>query len=830
MVSCNNDEPEGSQNSAEDIEPNEKVRRKSFRKAGASPPSYRVKARPSESSERGEEDDSALESSMGQLSSHGSATDEGKKKVWKPPSKVDDQRLPSLSRTRKPVAAKWNPNASDSALFRTRKPASTKWNPNTSDSALSASKWNPDTSDSTLSASKWNPNASDAALSAAKWNPNASYPALGTPQHFVTPSTVKKDSMQWPSSKYDIVSPLLVGSPKVFPGRAPIGFKPLPTIIQWPPMGGMSLHQSKESKERTRGMTPEVTVKTRKTEFELHNREIVEQCAYNTPPESRPHMALRKDYQSEYPEDVGLPYFSEDEDDEIDRSGTFDDDEDYDGSSLESSSSDESFGPYRGMVERETRYRIRYDGPMSLPPVPDLDDRFLPSIIPNDGLPSLPNRFVDAAPSRPSRPGSFDSDDPYSEDMRPYVWITQMGGTTNADQMWKVKRGWDEGKADEEEDEHNVNNEDLYKKIKNLVGAPHSPHSPRDGLPKMPVRNWHVKKFVETDGEVDESLPEESVHGDEIEQRVVVIAEEARIEQAEREKEKEEYKKSEEYKKEKAEYKKEKAATAAKGAEDAPEEKPKPFYKVIRAWSVEDEDDEKNESKKEVGSAATEETDEEVPAGSDQSGDKNTGAEEVGDDGETEPPAPASAIIPPKSPTKTPLWWQRDDAKEKEARAIPHPPPSAAPTPPPSAAAPPPPPPVAPTPPLPPAPTPPPPPLPEKSPHTSAKSSKKKTAGHRSTSTRSVPAAPTPPPPPLPEKSPHTSAKSSKKKTAGHRSTSTRSVPAAPTPPPPLPEKSPHTSAKSSKKKTAGHRSTSTRSVPADKKSLERARGGEEGM
>jgi hypothetical protein len=70
----------------------------------------------------------------------------------------------------------------------------------------------------------------------------------------------------------------------------------------------------------------------------------------------------------------------------------------------------------------------------------------------------------------------------------------------------------------------------------------------------MPQRNWHVKKVVETDGEVDDRAYQKSrpVHDDEIEQRVAVMTEVARLEQAEREMAREEYQKyKEEYKKEK---------------------------------------------------------------------------------------------------------------------------------------------------------------------------------------------------------------------------------------------------------------------------------------
>jgi hypothetical protein len=599
MVSHIADEPEGAQNSVKDVAPNEIVRRRSFQKsaevgsgrpdnfispttkqkvwkawkAGIPPRGSRGKVWPpsSEPSELGEEDENALSASIGQLGSNEtqegassrlfknraktcgqsltsppeSARGEGKKKVWKPPPKVDKQHLPPAFR---------------SQLTKPR----------------------------------------TVYTESAKWNPNASYYALEIPEHFVTPSGVKKESLQWPQNSDDIISPLLDGSPKVLPaGRSPISFKPLPKIIQWP---------QQRSEKQTR-----VPVKTRKAEFEqLQIRGIVE-GAYTKYPERYPLRTLRK-----------RPSFRGGEDEDLDVVDIFDD-EDSQGrafcgdSSLDSgydyiSSYEQSFGGGRRMVDKRTSYRIRYNGPMnSLPPVPDLDDRFLPSSIPKDLSPSRPNRFVDAAPSRPSRPGSFfDDDDPYGEITRPDVWITPMGETADADQMWKVRRVWAKENADEDKDEHDVNNEDLYTKIKNLVGAQ---HSPKDDLPKIPRRNWNVKKIVEINGEVDESLPEESVHDDEIEQRVEAIAAEARIEQAERERA------CEEYKKEKEESKK-----SASAGETEPRAPPAP---------------------REIEPAP-------VPA------------------------VQASPTNPPQSPTKTEgfqdngpdivLWWRRDDAREKEAR------------------------------------------------------------------------------------------------------------------------------------------------------------------
>ena len=639
MVSHITDEPKRPQNSVEDAAPlNEKVRRKSFQKSAevgfdgpddvVTTPTVQNKASkavttprdsrgkvwrpvwppPSEPSERGKEDDSALSASMSELgsnetqqgisfcslknsgrtwgllaSSPASAPGDGKKKVWKPPPKVDEQHLPS--HFRKPRQKAVNPES-------------------------------------------------------AKWNPNASYSSLDVPEHFVALSNgARKKSVQRPQNSNAIRSPRLNGSPRVLSGKSPIGSEPLPKKAQWPMM---HLNPGQKSKEQTRGIPPvSPSVQIRKTEFEqLQNRGIVEVASPESH-ERRPLTALQKrpsfsededeelkvvpvkprNTNLEQPHNRGIvdvaspesrerrplsplrkrPSFSEDEDEDVDESDTFDDDDediqgrafDDDISSLGSEdddiSSDGSFAGRHRMVDRRTSYRIRYNGP-TIPPVPDLDDRFLSSGIRNDGAPSRPNRFVDAAPSRPSRPGSFQDDDSYGENTRPGVWITPMGGTTDADQIWKIKRVWAEENPDEEEYEHNVKNDDLYTKIKHLVGAP---HSPKDNLPKIPQRNWNVKKVVETNGEVDESLPEESLHDYEIQQRVEVLAEEARIEQTEREKA------CEQYKKEKEEYKKEKAALRLEQSLPQPPQSPTKLEEVqsstpdLRLWWQRDDAKEK---------------------------------------------------------------------------------------------------------------------------------------------------------------------------------------------------------------------------------------------
>jgi hypothetical protein len=126
------------------------------------------------------------------------ALDDGKKKVWKPPPKVDQQRFPSHFRSPpKP---------------RIQATISAKWKPGTSDSALES------------------------------------------PAHFVTPSGIKKETVQLPSNRDNIISPPSAGSPRVLPGRPPKGSKPLPVKPHWPPIGRMHLHPGEKSKERTRGL------------------------------------------------------------------------------------------------------------------------------------------------------------------------------------------------------------------------------------------------------------------------------------------------------------------------------------------------------------------------------------------------------------------------------------------------------------------------------------------------------------------------------------------------------------------------------------------------
>ena len=187
--------------------------------------------------------------------------------------------------------------------------------------------------------------------------------------------------------------------------------------------------------------------------------------------------------------------------------------------------------------EKRTSYRIRYSGPR----VSRSDDRFAPTGEAPDGAPNQPTRSRDSAPSRPARPSSFDdTDDDFHEEKRPDVWITPMHDISAENAMWKVRRVWADETADEEEEDHNVSRSNLFGKIKTLIGAPESP-PPKDGLPKLPARDWHVRKILESDGELNENEPEEDIHEEEMEGRMDVMTDEAIKEKEENEKALKEY-------------------------------------------------------------------------------------------------------------------------------------------------------------------------------------------------------------------------------------------------------------------------------------------------
>jgi hypothetical protein len=197
--------------------------------------------------------------------------------------------------------------------------------------------------------------------------------------------------------------------------------------------------------------------------------------------------------------------------------------------------------------ERRTSYRIRYDGPTTfkrnaeihnLPRVQH-DDRFEHTSEPPDGAPHMPSRprdsIVDSTPcAPPRRQSSMMKDDDLSIDLelineksnRPDVWITPSSGTTPYEAMWKVKRVWAMEKQDEEEDEHSVDKQELFQKIKALVGAPESP-PPKDGMPTMPSRSWHIQTVVERRGKLEGLEAAKEVDDEEFETNINVMAEEA---------------------------------------------------------------------------------------------------------------------------------------------------------------------------------------------------------------------------------------------------------------------------------------------------------------
>jgi hypothetical protein len=199
----------------------------------------------------------------------------------------------------------------------------------------------------------------------------------------------------------------------------------------------------------------------------------------------------------------------------------------------------------RQTPERRTSYRIRYDGPTTfkrnaeihnLPRVQN-DDRFEPTSKPSDGAPHMPSRprdsIVDSTPCAPPRrkssileDSSIDIEPIDEKNDRPDVWITPSSGTTPYEAMWKVKRVWALEKQDEEEDEHSVDKQELFQKIKALVGAPESP-PPKDGMPTMPSRSWHIQTVVERRGKLEGLEAAKEVDDEEFETNINVMAEEA---------------------------------------------------------------------------------------------------------------------------------------------------------------------------------------------------------------------------------------------------------------------------------------------------------------
>mmetsp|Transcript_28222 Transcript_28222/g.68694 ORF Transcript_28222/g.68694 Transcript_28222/m.68694 type:complete len:1035 (-) Transcript_28222:46-3150(-) len=194
---------------------------------------------------------------------------------------------------------------------------------------------------------------------------------------------------------------------------------------------------------------------------------------------------------------------------------------------------------------QRTSYRIRYDGRTNLNlDVYEADHRFASTVeqVQPDGAPNLPARNMDSTPGMPPRRhsehshGSLNSGSEYSEELgesnefaedsrhsrrsRPDVWITALSGEQEEDVIWNVRRVWDIEQEDEGEKEVSVHSQQLFSKIKTLVGATDDDSlgadqsqagtvttQKSDVKPKMPTRSWQIQKVVETKGKLADLEP-----------------------------------------------------------------------------------------------------------------------------------------------------------------------------------------------------------------------------------------------------------------------------------------------------------------------------------
>ena len=124
------------------------------------------------------------------------------------------------------------------------------------------------------------------------------------------------------------------------------------------------------------------------------------------------------------------------------------------------------------------------------------------------------------------------------DENRPDVWITPFAGSLSAEAMWKVKRVWAVEDENEKEQEHEIRNNELFAKIKHLVGA--SKDAPDDtasegvaaisnddNAPRLPERSWHVQTVYEKKGYVENIAAEKALDTQELEKDMVVMAQEA---------------------------------------------------------------------------------------------------------------------------------------------------------------------------------------------------------------------------------------------------------------------------------------------------------------
>jgi hypothetical protein len=225
--------------------------------------------------------------------------------------------------------------------------------------------------------------------------------------------------------------------------------------------------------------------------------------------------------------------------------------------------------------EKRTSYRIRYEGPIGLSklkrkmptrqkptdskavpsaalaapfqPSPRPVDRLEDSYHTTQSMPKMPKRRSTKSIEDGDAHDSGDGDSDEEETVTPDLWITPKLDSNTEHTLWSIKRVWTDDKDGEskqhDDEEHSVHDKDLYTHLRRMVGVspPVSPAPTKDGAPQVPRRNWKVKKFVEVEGKMDESHPEEEVQDDHFETKIEGIAKDTNTELVEQKKEQEAY-------------------------------------------------------------------------------------------------------------------------------------------------------------------------------------------------------------------------------------------------------------------------------------------------
>ncbi|KAL3939061.1 MAG: hypothetical protein SGBAC_006144 [Bacillariaceae sp.] len=201
---------------------------------------------------------------------------------------------------------------------------------------------------------------------------------------------------------------------------------------------------------------------------------------------------------------------------------------------------------------QRTSYRIRYDGPTNLNlDAYKADNRFASTVelVQPEGAPNLPARNMDSTPGMPPRRhsehshGDGNSGTEYSEELaeskefaepsmrsRPDVWITALSGEQEEDVIWNVRRVWDLEQEDEGEKEVSVHSQQLFSKLRTLVGAADDESvggdrsqagtvtsQKSDVKPRIPSRSWQIQKVVEAKGKLEGLEPSKQLDDKEVE-------------------------------------------------------------------------------------------------------------------------------------------------------------------------------------------------------------------------------------------------------------------------------------------------------------------------